>query len=275
MLKEAEPPSTSPTCCHLHTERKREEGLERERHRENGRGIDTEQCKQINNYRGLLASSCFSFSFYGFNRVPHTHAHTRSQSPSCICQHIVVVVAFLMLLCYFVLSMEKRNTRWSLLIFDLFAHTTYSKKIKAECTSFSSLSIAAQYVVWLDKTYTTDCSGAGGGGENISTYAIFQYQNKHIYVKMLMHNFCAPNDKTNKKAINSLSRKTFLMLSLMMIVDDRRSLQIYIHLFAVTVDLARLALQFHFAYLDFLYAIITDHQNWGYKVTNINICIGS
>lgn len=86
-----------------------------------------------------------------------------------------------------------------------------------------------------------------------------------------MHNFCAPNDKTNKKAINSLSRKTFLMLSLMMIVDDRRSLQIY----TVSVDLARLALQFHFAYLDFFYAIITDHQNWAYKVTNINICIGS
>lgn len=140
-----------------HREKERGRSWKRERDRENGRGIDTEQCKQINNYRGLLASSCFSFSFYGFNRVPHTHK--RSQSPSCICQHIVVVVAFLMLLCYFVLSMEKRNTRWSLLIFDLFAHTTYSKKIKAECTSFSSLSIAAQYVVWLDKTYTTVWQG--------------------------------------------------------------------------------------------------------------------
>lgn len=181
-----------------------------------------------------------------------------------------------MLLCYFVLSMEKRNTRWSLLIFDLFAHTTYSKKIKAECTSFSSLSIATQYVVWLDKTYTTDCSGGIGARGAEKIYQRMPYFNIKINTyKMLMHNFCAPNDKTNKKAINSLSRKRFLMLSLMMIVDDRRSLQIYIHLFAVTVDLARLALQFHFAYLDFLYAIITDHQNWGYKVTNINICIGS
>lgn len=181
-----------------------------------------------------------------------------------------------MLLCYFVLSMEKRNTRWSLLIFDLFAHTTYSKKIKAECTSFSSLSIATQYVVWLDKTYTTDCSGGIGARGAEKIYQRMPYFNIKINTyKMLMHNFCAPNDKTNKKAINSLSRKRFLMLSLMMIVDDRRSLQIYIHLFAVSVDLARLALQFHFAYLDFLYAIITDHQNWAYKVTNINICIGS